>query len=204
MTKTYTLPTINEIESLHRKYAPNPEVFELVWTHCQIVADIAVQLAERSEVTVDTELVRVGCLLHDIGVYTLYAKDGYDKSKPYITHGIRGEEVLISEGLPVTICRFASHHTGAGLTKRQIVERHLPLPARDFLAETPEEALVMYADKFHSKSMPPHFNSYEYYTAYVIQFGDEASASFSELAAMFGKPDLAPLMAKYGHSLREE
>ena len=151
-----TLPSASEIEALHRKYAPAESVFELVFTHCKIVSDIATQLAEKSGANVDIELVRVGCLLHDIGVYPLFDKNGAetDTSK-YITHGVLGEEILQNEGFAEGLCRFASHHTGAGITKEQIIESNLPLPHNDYLAETPEEKLVMYADKFHSKIQPP-------------------------------------------------
>ena len=199
-----TLPTIEEIEALHRKYAPNEKVFELVWIHCRIVGEIALQLAQTSGTDVDTELVRVGCLLHDIGVYSLFDESGFENAKDYITHGIRGEEVLKNEGFPETIRRFASHHTGAGITKEQVIANNLPLPHEDFLAETPEEELVMYADKFHSKTEPPYFNSHAYYTDYITRFGEEASASFAALTAKFGKPDLAPLIAEYGHALRDK
>ena len=164
--------------------------------------DIALQLAQHSPVSSNLELVQVGSLLHDIGVYSLYDSAGLKLTKAYVTHGIRGEEILKNEGFSATIYRFASHHTGSGLSKKQIMERNLPLPHRDFMAETPEEELVMYADKFHSKTEPPFFNSYEYYASYITQFGDETTADFAALAAKFGKPDLAPLIATYGHALR--
>lgn len=195
-------PTVQEIEALHRKYAPNEEVFELVWMHCQIVGDIAMQLAQNSSVTVDTKLMLAGCLVHDIGVYELYDEGGFGKGQNYITHGIRGEEILKNEGFSELIWRFASHHTGVGLTKKEIVERNLPLPHQDFLAETLEEELVMYADKFHSKTEPPYFNSYDYYAEYITRFGKENTQNFARLAEKFGKPNLAPLVAKYGHTLR--
>lgn len=199
-----TLPTLQEIEALHRKYAPTEEVFELVWTHCRIVGDIALQLAQTSGAYVDTDLVEVGCLLHDIGVYALYDGGEFGANQNYITHGIRGEEILKNEGFSETIQRFASHHTGVGITKKQIVERNLPLPHEDFLAETPEEELIMYADKFHSKTEPPYFNSYDYYADYTIQFGEENVESLKQLTAKFGKPDLAPFIAQYGHALRDK
>lgn len=197
---TRGLPTVQEIEALHRKYAPNEKVFDVVWTHCRIVGDIALQLAKDCEVDIDTELVYVGCLLHDIGVYPLYDGGEFGVSKDYITHGIRGEEILKNEGFSETIWRFASHHTGSGITKKAIIARNLPLPHEDFLAETPEEELVMYADKFHSKSTPPRFNSYDAYAKYVSRYGQEASDNFAALAAKFGKPDLSQIAAKYGYS----
>ena len=103
-----TLPSASEIEALHRKYAPTESVFELVFTHCKIVSNIAMQLAEKSGANVDIELVRVGCLLHDIGVYPLFDKNGVetDTSK-YITHGVLGEEILQNEGFAEELCRFA-------------------------------------------------------------------------------------------------
>ena len=198
------LPSVEEIEALHRKYAPNEEVFELVWTHCRIVGDVALQLAKNSGTDVNAALVQVGCLLHDIGVYALYDGGEFGTNQNYITHGIRGEEILKHEGFPETIWRFASHHTGVGITKKQIVERNLPLPHEDFLAETPEEELVMYADKFHSKTEPPYFNSYDYCADYTVQFGEENIESLNRLTAKFGKPDLTPFIATYGHALRDK
>ena len=198
------LPTLDQIEALHKKYAPTENIFELVFTHCKVVSDIAMQLAEKSGAHVDIELVKAGCLLHDIGVYPLFDKNGVetDTSK-YITHGVRGEDILQSEGFSVELCRFASHHTGAGITKKQIEANNLPLPLDDYLAETPEEALVMYADKFHSKVEPPVFNSHKFYTGYVTRFGTEAANSFARLTEKFGKPELESLMSRYGHGLRD-
>jgi uncharacterized protein len=199
-----SLPLAGDIEALHRKYAPAESVFELVWTHSRIVRDIALQLAHDSQAAVDIELVRAGCLLHDIGVYPLYDGRGFEANlKEYITHGVRGEEILKREGFSEVLCRFASHHTGAGITKAQIIANNLPLPHQDFLAETSEEELVMYADKFHSKTNPPHFNSYDFYANYVTRFGEEAVKSFAALETKFGKPDLVPLIAAYGYALRD-
>lgn len=201
---TRPLPTFNRIEALHKKYAPAEALFELVFTHCKIICDIARQLADRSGVNVDVDLVQTGSLLHDIGAYPLFDGDGLEiYTSNYITHGIRGEEILQKEGFAENICRFASHHTGAGLSKKQIIESNLPLPHNDYLAETPEEELTMYADKFHSKLDPPVFNSYKFYATYVTQFGSEAEASFVHFTEKFGKPDLRLLMSQYEHSLRD-
>ena len=160
------------------------------------MADIAAQLlVARPQPGLDAELVHVGCLLHDIGVYRLAADEAY------IRHGVLGEAILRAEDLPEALCLIPSHHTGVGLTRRAIIARNLPLPHQDYLADTPEEALVMYADKFHSKSNPPHFNTFNTYRAYVAQFDPENPTKFDALADQFGHPDLAPLAAKYGHLL---
>jgi len=197
------LPTEQEIEAMHHKYAPTDAVFDLVYTHCKAVWDVAEQLITSRNLTLNKELVKVGCLLHDIGVYPLFDEHGIERADMhYITHGIRGEAILHAEGMPEAICRIASHHTGAGLSKEDIEKQHLPLPVQDYLAETTEERLVMYADKFHSKSNPPHFNSFEFYRTYALKFGKDKVAAFELLARQFGAPDLQALAKKYGHDIR--
>ena len=197
------LPNLEQIEVLHKKYAPTPEVLELVFTHCKIVNDVAQQLIAANNLKVDAELVKFGCLLHDIGVYPLFDKDGTEREDlHYITHGVRGEEILKSEGFPETIWRYASHHTGVGLTKHDIVSQNLPLLEQDYVAETPEEELVMYADKFHSKTEPPYFNPYEWYRRYAAKFGEDKVQRFELMAQKFGVPNLAPLIEQYGHQSR--
>jgi uncharacterized protein len=198
------LPTLEQIEALHRKYAPSDAAFDLVFTHCKIVSEIAEQCIANKQLDVDAQLVKVGCLLHDIGVYELLNEDGTEREDMhYITHGIRGEKILKAEGFPEVIWRIGSHHTGVGLTKQDITSQSLPLPVEDYLAETTEGELVMYADKFHSKNTPPNFNTFERYKQTVSKFGDEKSEKFAQLAEKFGVPDLTLLIAKYGHVVRD-
>lgn len=160
------LPTTQEIEILHRKYAPSKDAFDLVFTHCQIVWDIAEQLIAKNKLEVDIDLVRVVCLVHDIGLYKLIdAKGTIDPL--HIKHGILGYDLLKDEGYPEIICRFASHHTGVGLTRADVQNQKLPLPLRDYTPETDEELLVTYVDKFHSKNQPPCFVTYDSYKKYV-------------------------------------
>jgi uncharacterized protein len=77
----------------------------------------------------------------------------------------------------------------------------LPLPHQDFLAESTEERLVMYADKFHSKSEPSVFNSFAHYEKHVSQFGPSQLQKFHALAEEFGVPNLAPLVEEYNSKL---
>jgi uncharacterized protein len=56
----------------------------------------------------------------------------------------------------------------------------------------------MYADKFHTKTVPPAFLTAAAYTAYVRRFGANQVAAFEAMRAAFGDPDLAPLTAAYG------
>ena len=189
------LPTDQEILALHKKHAPSAEALESVYTHCVIVCGIAGQLHARSGRGGDIGLVRAGCLLHDVGVYRLYDDAGQLDHRNYIRHGVLGYELLRGEGLPEVICRFASHHTGTGLSRNDVLRQELPLPPGDYLAETPEEALVMYADKFHSKTTPPKLLTADAYAAYVRRFGADKVAAFEEMRATFGEPDLSQFSA---------
>jgi uncharacterized protein len=193
------VPTDQDIRALHERHAPTAEALENVYTHCVIVCGIAEQLHARSGHGGDLALARAGCLLHDVGVYRLYGADGTLDHARYIRHGILGQELLRAEGLPEALCRFAAHHTGVGLSRDDVVRQELPLPPGDYLAQTPEESLVMYADKFHSKSTPPALLTGDAYAALVRRFGEDKLAVFQAMRARFGEPDLGPFAAAYGH-----
>ncbi|MEV8474864.1 HD domain-containing protein [Streptomyces sp. NPDC051173] len=194
------LPTARDVRALHEKYAPTPEALDLVYTHCEIVWHIAEQLLARTDHDLDADLVRAGTLLHDIGVYHLYDHTGQLNHGQYIRHGVLGHDILRAEGFPEHLCRFCSCHTGVGLTRHDIHRQQLPLPAADYLAETPEEQLVMYTDKFHSKTTPPNFLSAASYSAYIQRFGEDKVSAFHALRTRFGEPDLQPLSTRYGHT----
>ncbi|MFE0044562.1 HD domain-containing protein [Streptomyces albireticuli] len=194
------LPTVDEIRALHERYAPSQEALDLVLTHCEIVCGIAEQLAARTPLPLDTDLVRAGALLHDIGVYRLYDQAGRLDHRNYIRHGVLGHAILHKEGFPERLRRFCSCHTGVGLTRHDIRAQRLPLPEADYLAETTEEQLVMYADKFHSKTTPPTFLTADSYAKRVEKFGAHKVSAFGLLRARFGEPDLTAARARYGHA----
>lgn len=191
-------PTYDQIVALHKKYAPNDEAFDLVFTHCQIVWSVAEQLINAGNFDIDKELIKAACLVHDIGVYQLYLPDGTIDHKNYISHGAHGYDILKEEGFDEKFCRFASHHTGVGLSKDEIVEENLPLPHEDFYAETSEEELVMYSDKFHTKSTPPKLMKADTYAKVVRKFGEEKEMRFRDMRQRYGTPELEPLAEKYG------
>jgi len=83
-----------------------------------------------------------------------------------------------------------------------VIDQGLPIPVADYTAKTNEERLVMYADKFHSKGNPPYFCSYEWFHESVQKFGKDKAAKLDALAALFGKPDLAPLSQRFGHNIK--
>ncbi|WP_433382237.1 HD domain-containing protein [Streptosporangium sp. CA-115845] len=195
------IPTDGEIRALHAKYAPTREAFELVHTHCEIVCGIAEQLLPRAAPDLDPDLVRAGSLLHDIGVYRLYDQAGKLDHARYVRHGILGHELLLGEGFPEKICRFCSCHTGMGISRHDVQRQGLPLPPADYMAESGEEELVMYTDKFHSKTDPPTFVSATFYTTQVRRFGEEKAAIFKSMCESFGVPDLEPFVTTYGYAV---
>jgi uncharacterized protein len=186
------LPGDAEIRALHREHAPTREAFELVYEHCRLVCSVASQFF--AGLDLDTDLVRAGALLHDIGVYRL-------ESSAYIRHGVLGYELLASLGFPDELCRFCSCHTGVGITRADVVRQRLPIPPGDYLPRTPEEELVMYADKFHSKRTPPVFVSGNTYTSEVARFGADKVRRFGALRQRYGDPTLSALSAATGYAV---
>ena len=196
------IPGDKQIRALHERHAPSAEAFELVYTHCEVVCDIAEQLLSSSTPGINAALVRAGSLLHDIGVYRMYDADGQIDHSRYVQHGVLGHELLSREGMPEIIARFCSHHTGVGLSRDDVRNQGLPLPVADYLAESEEEFLVMYADKFHSKTEPPVFVKAEAYAVSIRRFGEEKGVAFEAMRQRFGVPDLAPLVTRYGYAIK--
>jgi uncharacterized protein len=199
-----SLPDDAEIRALHQRLAPARTAFTLVYGHSLIVGAIAQQLLARlpaSGAAVDADLVRAGSLLHDIGVYQLYDRHGTLDRAGYIRHGVLGHQLLSDLGLPESLCRFCSCHIGVGLTRDDVLAQGLPLPPADYLPESVEEELVMYADTFHSKSDPPALVTADAYAAKVRRFGEHHANRFHRMRARFGEPDLAALGDARGHLL---
>ncbi|MEV5962941.1 HDIG domain-containing metalloprotein [Kribbella sp. NPDC051952] len=193
------LPTDDEILALHRDAAPTRDAFESVYPHCVLVCRIAEQYF--AGLDVDTDLVRAGALLHDVGVYRLYSPTGELNTIEYVRHGVLGHELLKDLGFPEEICRFASRHTGVGITRDEVLRGALPIPVDDYVPGSGEEELVMYADKFHSKRTPPVFVSGASYQVAVGRWGEEKAATFAALRARYGDPELAALGESTGYAV---
>lgn len=143
---------------IDRYYAGHPEARRILLAHSRLVARKAVTVARRlrqtSEPELDVAFIEEAAMLHDIGMLmTGTPALGCQGEGPYITHGVRGAEMLASEGLPrhALVCE---RHIGVGLSIEDIRTQQLPLPLRDMRPQTLEEQIVAYADLFFSKSKP--------------------------------------------------
>ncbi|NEG70500.1 HD domain-containing protein [Bifidobacterium choloepi] len=297
-----TIPTLEDIDRIHRTLAPSDAAYELIHTHCVIVAQITRQLIHRqnalfmrrctlpadavertgdygtvaghdipslnlrisapfcaptsndveeverwelsgtgmehgndspeescnisndSPTTVpatdgvtggmippyylDVSRPVVGALLHDIGAYKVLEHDGSD-GEPlefdrdnYIKHGIIGYNLLLDMGVDESIAEFARNHTGVGLTREQVLAEGLPIPPDDYVPVNLEQEVVMVADKYHSKSVPPRFVTAERYAKSAARFGDANRDRWLELVRKYGTPDVPALAKQWGMGIK--
>lgn len=111
--------------------------------HCKRVAELAVETAEaikKKGLTIDSKLVEVGALLHDIG-----------RSKTHsVDHVIEGTKIAKEAGLPKPVVSIIKRHVGGGITKTEaqtlgwsVDDTYVPI--------TLEEKVVSFADKLIEK-----------------------------------------------------
>ncbi|MFA6602568.1 MAG: HD domain-containing protein [Candidatus Shapirobacteria bacterium] len=194
--------TVDQIYKLHQKYCHGnyySELFDLCWTHSQIVKEIALQisatLSKNNSIKADNDLIVVGALVHDIGIYSCF-DDNFKKVGAYVTHGNLGYEILKKEGVEEKVARFSLCHTTTGLTKENVTNQNIPLVAKDYIPITLEEEIISYADSFHSKGHP-QFNYFEQVKLDYERFGDNVVFMFDRFSRKFGIPDLTDLELKY-------
>ncbi|MCU0587449.1 MAG: HDIG domain-containing protein [Syntrophobacteraceae bacterium] len=103
--------------------------------HCVAVAGKALEMAQRTGLALDFELVGRGALFHDLG-----------KARTHdIEHGRIGAELGAGLGLPLPILHIMEKHVRGGLTAPEAVE--LGLPVKDYTLRSLEERIVIYADR---------------------------------------------------------
>jgi uncharacterized protein len=195
--------SIQEIERLHHKYAPNDKVYNLVYGHCQIVCEIALWCVDniKDETTVDVPLLRAAALLHDIGTYILFDDEGkVANNRMYPQHAILGAKIVADEGIDMRISKIIETHVLLGLTKQEIIDNPWILPARDYEPDTIEGELLCYADRFHSKH--PAFNAYDTFLQGLKKSLPLQAAKFEAWSKRFGIPDIDALAKKYNQTVR--
>ena len=181
---------MNAVALIDKYYAATPQLREILWTHSRRVADRCLKIAAlHPELHLDVAFVEEAALLHDIGILRTDAPEILcTGDAPYICHGYIGAEMMRAEGFP-RHARVCERHTGAGISKEEIIVKKIPIPVQDYFPETLEEELVCYADKFYSKSRPDVERTIEQTAKSLEKFGDEGVNIFRTWAAIF-EPEL--------------
>lgn len=172
---------------IDKYYSDNPELFHVLMVHSTLVMKKALSVAKKHpELNMDERFIEEAAMLHDIGIVKCDAPSIHCHGKePYLLHGRLGAEMLREEGFPAH-ARVCERHTGAGLTKEDIINQNLPLPHRDFLPETLEEKVICYADKFYSKTHLEKEKTVEQAERSIARFGNDGLARFREWERLFG------------------
>ncbi len=123
-----------EIELLEKENTPKNVI-----SHCEAVYRKAMKIASNFD-NADTDLIRKGALLHDIG-----------RSKTHdITHAIVGVEIAKKYGYSKDVLNIIERHIGAGITEEE--SKKLGLPEKSYVPQTLEEKIVAHADNLVSGS----------------------------------------------------
>ncbi|MBQ2831754.1 TIGR00295 family protein [Methanobrevibacter sp.] len=123
-----------EMELLKKENTP-----ENVIEHSKAVYKKAMKIASNFD-NADTDLIRKGALLHDIG-----------RSKTHgITHAIEGVKIAREYGYDDDVLNIIERHIGAGITAEEAAK--LGLPEKSYVPQTLEEKIVAHADNLVSGS----------------------------------------------------
>lgn len=197
-----TLPSKTEIERLHHKYAPNQRVYDLVYGHCQVVAEIALWCTRNvTDDNVDKQLLETAALLHDVGSYAFFNDQGEGvNDRLYPQHAILGARILADEGVDESVTDIIATHVLLGLSKAEIVSKPWPLPERSYEPQSIEGQLLCYADRFHSKH--PTFNAFDTFLDKLKQNLPLQAEKFELWSSRFGVPDIPAMAERYNQPIR--
>lgn len=189
---------LNYAEILNRNLAEygGERTAAILWVHSVLVTNKALEIARRLGLSVeDQDLITEAGMLHDIGVLKVDSpKMDCGGELPYIAHGVEGGKILREEGARLGInlephAKVAERHVGVGLTAKEIAERNLPLPMKDFVPETQVEKIITYADLFFSKREASlwQMESVDEIVAELAGFGAEQVETFKAWQSEFGE-----------------
>jgi len=178
---------MNPFDIIHKYYDPADELYRILMTHSVLVTKKALDIAaafqaRQPQHEIDLTFIYEAAMLHDLGIFRCAAPEIFCAgSAPYICHGMIGREILESEGLPrhALVCE---RHTGAGISREDVIRQALPLPVRDYLPESLEEKIICLADKFYSKTPHKLFREKKLHKIHqkLGKFGPEAVARFED------------------------
>ena len=103
-------------------YSEENALRRILLVHSRQVTERALRIADaHPELAIDRPFVQEAAMLHDIGIFLCDAPGiACHGKEPYICHGRLGAELLRQAGYP-RHARVCERHTGAGLTKAEIV-----------------------------------------------------------------------------------
>lgn len=153
---------------IQKFYPPDTRLYQTLVNHSRQVARKSLEIADGIDQQPDRDFLENAAMLHDIGIFLTRARSiGCFGNDPYIRHGILGRQILEDEGLPIQYGLVCERHTGAGITRENIIANDLPLPHRDMVPVSLEEKIICVADKYFSKS--PDQQDHPVTTIQVIQ-----------------------------------
>ncbi len=135
-------PSKSEVLALMREKGASKEVLNHSLKVLDVAASIAHDIQARG-VKLDSELVHLGALLHDLGRIKTNS----------LRHGLAGADMirndpafaaLLSEEDREALARICERHLGAGIPAEDAAK--LGLPPRDYVPDTLEEKIVTHAD----------------------------------------------------------
>lgn len=149
---------MNPLALIEKYYPKESPLYSILVDHSRLVAQKSLEIASNLArlnpgLKPDMAFIEKAAMLHDIGIFKTRAQSiGCSGGAPYICHGFLGRELLDEAGLDPAFGLVAERHTGAGITRDNIVVANLPLPHRDMVPVTLEEKIICCADKYYSKS----------------------------------------------------
>ncbi|MBN3034932.1 MAG: HDIG domain-containing protein [Bacteroidales bacterium] len=175
---------------IDRYYADHPEARRYLVQHSIKVTELSLKIASfhQKKFDLDLDFLIRGAMLHDIGIIQTYAPEiGCHGTYPYLAHGYLGRQMLEEAG-QMKVAPVCERHIGVGLTLKDIITHHYPLPERDMVPITMEEKLICYADKFYSKT-PQHLTvpkPIDKIRKKIMKYGMDKLEVFEELVRLFG------------------
>jgi len=176
-------------EIINTYYPEGHPAREIYLEHVKAVKKACIKIAKHNKhLTISKKKLKAMAMLHDIGIFQTNAPDiGCYGNHRYLEHGYIGRAILEHEGLQ-EIAAVCERHIGVGITKKEIIEKDLPLPHREMMPRTNEERIVCFADKFFSKtsknlSKP---KSMERILSRMKKLGKTKAFEFTKMAAEFG------------------
>jgi uncharacterized protein len=182
---------MDTLEIISRYYSPGSLAYNTLVEHSRMVVSKCLEITENIRYqSPDISFLKEAAMLHDIGIFLVKAPDiGCYGDMEYICHGYLGRDLLEKEGFPkhALVCE---RHVGVGLSISDIMDRDLPLPARDMLPVTLEEKIICYADKFYSKKPEVLCSqkTLEEVREDIRKYGEDMLQRFDEMTLLFSKP----------------